>query len=219
MWIYFLIMVGVVVLDQVAKHIVMATIDVNTSVTVIPGILNFTHIKNPGMAFGTMDESRWVFMILTPVIIAVCLFYLIKYRPKNPWMYVPVSMIVGGGIGNMIDRLFYYQGHKDPTEDVFGNGLVVDFIDFCAFGDLWPWKFNIADAFVVVSAFVLFFYLLKDIIKEGKEEKKKKAAAVGVGEVSVDETDAITETAEAAEDPETAEDVTETDEETQDHEK
>jgi signal peptidase II len=75
-------------------------------------------------------------------------------------------MIIGGGLGNMIDRLFY--------GDKFGDGTVIDFLDFCAFPKLWSWIFNVADAFVVVGAIILFTYLLIDIIKDEKNKAASK---------------------------------------------
>ena len=66
----------------------------------------------------------------------------------------------------MIDRLFY--------GDSFGNGTVVDFLDFCAFPKLWSWIFNVADAFVCVGAAILFVYLLIDIVNEEKNKSKSK---------------------------------------------
>ena len=100
--------------------------------------------------------------------IAGMIFYLVKYRPKAKLFYIPASMIIGGGIGNMIDRLFY--------GDSFGDGTVVDFLDFCAFPNLWSWIFNVADAFVCVGAAILFVYLLVEIIKEEKNKAKQKTA-------------------------------------------
>lgn len=169
MWIYFVIMAGVVLLDQVTKQIVLATLEVGESVPLIPNVFHFTHIKNDGAAFGMLDNARWIFIVISLAAVAGIVFYLVKYRPKNPWLYIPVSMIAGGGVGNLIDRLFYGES--------FGNGLVVDFLDFCAFPYLWKWIFNVADAFVVVGAFILLGYLLIDIIKDYKQEMQQKAAA------------------------------------------
>ena len=169
MWLYFLIIVGAVLLDQLTKQIVLRTLEVGESVALIPNVFHFTHVKNPGAAFGMLENNRWVFLILTTVTVAAIVFYLVKYRPRNPWMYTPLSMIAGGGIGNMIDRLFYGE--------TFGNGLVVDFLDFCAFPKLWHWIFNVADAFVVVGAGILFVYLILEIIKEEKMEREKKLAS------------------------------------------
>lgn len=168
MWIYCLIIAVVVLLDQLTKQIVLRTIPVGESVDFIPGIFRFTHIKNPGAAFGILENNRWVFIVVSLVAVAAMIAYLVKYRPKNGWLYVPLCMIAGGGIGNMIDRLFYGES--------FGNGLVVDFLDFCAFPRLWHWVFNVADAFVVVGAGILFVYLFMDIIKDIKAEKEKKTA-------------------------------------------
>lgn len=158
-----LIIIGVVAVDQLTKWLVMLNMEIGESIPVIKNVFNFTYIRNAGASFGSFSESRWVFMIASVVLIAAILFYLIKYRPSNKIIYVPASMIAGGGIGNMVDRLFY--------GDSFGNGTVVDFLDFCAFPKLWKWIFNVADAFVVVGAIIIFVYLLVDIVKEEKNKK------------------------------------------------
>lgn len=171
MWIYFLIIAGVVLVDQITKIIVLNTLEVGESVALIPNVFHFTHVKNPGAAFGILENNRWVFIVISLVAVSAMVFYLVKYRPRDGWLYVPLSMIAGGGLGNMIDRLFYYgEGGS------FGNGLVVDFLDFCAFPRLWHWIFNVADAFVVVGAGILFVYLLRDTVKEMKAEKQGTAA-------------------------------------------
>ena len=169
MWIYFLIIAVVVLLDQLTKQIVLHTIPVGESENFIPGVFRFTHVKNPGAAFGILENNRWVFILISLVAVAAMIAYLVKYRPKNGWLYVPLCLIAGGGLGNMIDRLFYYEEGSS-----FGNGLVVDFLDFCAFPRLWHWVFNVADAFVVVGAGILFVYLFLDILRDIKSEKAKQ---------------------------------------------
>ena len=167
MWLYALIIVGVIVLDQASKWLVLLNMELYESVPLIKDVLHITYIRNPGAAFGSFRDARWVFLVVSVVGIAAVIFYLFKFKPKEWYVAIPLSMIAGGGIGNMIDRLFYGES--------FGDGKVVDFIDFCAFPKLWHWIFNVADIFVVVGAFVLFFYLLIDVIKEFKnptEEKK-----------------------------------------------
>lgn len=166
MWLYFLVIVGLVALDQASKWIVMLNMELYESIDVIPRVFRFTYIRNDGSAFGMLSESRWVFLILSTVGIAAVLFYLIKFCPKEKRMWIPLCMIAGGGIGNMIDRLFYGEG--------FGNGTVVDFLDFCLIPNLWMWIFNVADAFVCVGAGILFVVLLLDILREYREEKSKK---------------------------------------------
>ena len=159
-----LIILGVVALDQATKWVVMLNMELGESLPLIKDVFHFTYIRNAGASFGSFSESRWVFMIASTVMIAGMIFYLVKYRPKEKLIYIPASMIIGGGIGNMIDRLFYGEG--------FGNGTVVDFLDFCAFPDLWYWIFNVADCFVCVGAAILFVYLFIDIIKDEKNKKK-----------------------------------------------
>ena len=165
----FLIIFGVVALDQITKWIVMLNMELGQSVPFIKNVFNFTYIRNPGASFGSFSNNRWVFMIISTVMIAGIIYYLVKYRPTQKLIYIPAAMIAGGGIGNMIDRLFYGEG--------FGNGTVVDFLDFCAFPDLWYWIFNVADAFVCVGAAILFVYLFIDIIKEEKAKKSKNSDA------------------------------------------
>ena len=82
-----------------------------------------------------------------------------------------LSLIIGGGIGNMIDRLFRV-GVYERGEKYF---FVVDFIDFYALGSLWVWVFNIADACVCVGAGILMVWCIKAIIDDYKAEKAAKA--------------------------------------------
>ena len=166
LWLYFLVIAGVIVLDQASKWLVLLNMELHESIEVIPGVFRFTYIRNQGSAFGMFSDSRWVFLVLSVVGIAAVIFYLVKFRPTQKLMWIPLAMIAGGGIGNMIDRLFYGES--------FGNGTVVDFLDFCPFPNLWMWIFNVADAFVCVGAGILFVYLVIDIIREYKMEKVNK---------------------------------------------
>ena len=161
-----LIVLGAVALDQATKWIVMLNMELGESVPLIKDVFHFTYIRNPGASLGSFSDSRWVFMVISTVMIAGMIYYLVKYRPKQKLIYIPMSMIIGGGIGNMIDRLFYGES--------FGNGTVVDFLDFCAFPELWYWIFNVADSFVCVGAAILFVYLFIDIIKDEKNRVKQR---------------------------------------------
>ena len=125
------IIAGVIALDQISKILVLKFL-YEEQVEVISGVLNFTYVENRGMAFGMLADHRWVFMILSVVGIGLVAFYLFRYV-KTTLGRVSLALVVGGGIGNMIDRVFL--------------GFVVDFIDFCLF-DFWVWVFNIADAAV-----------------------------------------------------------------------
>ena len=163
MWIYMIIIAAVVALDQLTKVIVMNTMAFGESVELIPGVFRFTYILNDGMAFGLLDSQRWIFMSVSVLAIAAIIFYMWKYRPDNKMALWGMSLVIGGGVGNMIDRLFYGEG--------FGNGAVVDFLDFCAFPRVWKYIFNVADACVCIGAGLIMLYLVLDIVKTSKEEK------------------------------------------------
>ena len=157
-----LLVLGCVFLDQISKYLVVIYMQLHESVEVIPGILNFTYIQNRGAAFGSMADSRWIFMILSSVAIVGIFVYLFWKKPQNKLFLAAIMMIVGGGIGNMIDRVRL--------------GYVIDFIDFCAFPSIWMWVFNIADSFVCVGAGLLLLWTVLDFVRESREEKEKKLA-------------------------------------------
>ena len=110
------IILGVVVLDQLTKLLTVHFLEVGETVPLWEDVFHFTYIRNRGAAFGMLSDKRWVFMLVSVIAIIAVLFYLIKYRPKNKWLVVSLSMIVGGGIGNMLDRLYL--------------GYVIDFLHF-----------------------------------------------------------------------------------------
>lgn len=152
-----------VLLDFVSKRLVMANLRLGESVTVIKGVFRLTYITNDGAAFGSFSEHRWVFMVLSTVFIVLLIGALTVWE-ENRLFYVSASMIIGGGIGNMIDRIAY--------------GTVVDFLDFCALPSLWKWIFNVADSFVCVGAALLVLYYIRFELKSSREKK----AADGEGD-------------------------------------
>ncbi|MBQ9785530.1 MAG: signal peptidase II [Clostridia bacterium] len=159
-WILIAIIVGSVGLDQLTKWLTVRNLELYESFPLWEDVLHFTYVQNEGMAFGMMDDSRWVFMTFSSVAIVALSIYLFRFRPTSKWMQVSIAMIIGGGIGNMIDRIFL--------------GYVIDFIDFTLINFA---VFNVADSFVCVGAGMLMFYLVMDIIKDAKKEKAKKPDA------------------------------------------
>ena len=162
MLIWILIIIGSILLDQVSKLIVLGFLDRNEPFVLIDGVFRFTYVENDGMAFGLLGEHRWVFMVLSTLGIAFMIVYLWKFKPQSKLACVALSLIIGGGIGNMIDRVRL--------------GYVIDFIDFYAF-DFWVWVFNIADSCVCIGAGLLILYLIIDIIKDYKNRFAEKALA------------------------------------------
>lgn len=156
------LMLAAVGLDQLSKYLVVANMELHESVDIIPHVLRFTYIQNDGAAFGSMDEHRWIFMVLSTVAIIGILVYLFWKKPQDKLLLSSLILITGGGMGNMIDRV--------------ALGYVIDFIDFCAFPKIWMWVFNIADSCVCIGAGLLALWLILDMVREVKAEKAKKAA-------------------------------------------
>ncbi len=166
MIVWILVILGVVALDQVSKHLVMNFLDREEPFVIIDGIFRFTYVENTGAAFGSFSEHRWVFMIVSTIGIIAMFIYLWKFRPQSKIACAALSMIIGGGIGNMVDRCLY--------KNASGQNVVIDFIDFCAFPEIWPWVFNIADSFVCVGAGILIVWCIYSLIVEIVKGKNKK---------------------------------------------
>ena len=147
----------VIYLDQVTKWLSIALLKGEASFELIPDVLRFTYVENRGAAFGMLDEHRWVFLVLSTATLIVLIGLMWKLRKNSPVMCLALSLLVGGGIGNMIDRL--------------ALGYVVDFVDFCAFPNLWKWVFNLADSAVCVGAVLLLLCVLSGMIKEYWHER------------------------------------------------
>ncbi len=180
------VMLVLVVLDQVSKYLIVShfgmieriyveNLNIETMdsilatlspVEVIPGVLNFRLVLNDGAALGMLDNARWVFLVLSTVAIIAILVYLFRKKPQNKLLLVSLTLITGGGIGNMIDRIWL--------------GYVVDFIDFCAFPKLWMWVFNVADSCVTVGAVLLALWMIIDLVKDYRREKAKKLSVAEV---------------------------------------
>lgn len=127
----------VIVFDMVVKHIVSSQMMVGETIPVIENIFHITYVQNRGAAFSMM-EGQWIFLILIPAVlmaaIAASLFVMRKKWP--PVIKISLSFICGGGLGNLIDRIF--------------EGYVVDMFDFRVFP-----VFNIADIFICAGCGLL----------------------------------------------------------------
>lgn len=200
MWVWIIVILGIVAVDQASKHLVMNFLDREQPFVLIDGVLEFSYVENDGAAMGMFGDHRWVFMIVSTVGILALLVYLWRFRPDSLWACTAIAMIIGGGIGNMIDRCFY----MGTLPDTVGKHVVIDFINFCAFPEIWPWVFNIADSFVCVGAGILMVWCVWSLIVEVKAEKAKKhtgesdtvAAGDGNGENAPEKNEAQDESGE-----------------------
>lgn len=157
LWALAAIILGVIGLDQLTKWLAVVHLQGEPSVPLWENVLHLTFVKNEGAAFGMLSNSRWVFMVISTVAIIGISVYLFGFCKESGWVKISLAMIVGGGIGNMIDRL--------------ALGYVVDFIDFTLINFA---VFNVADSFVTVGAGILIVCLLLEQIRELRAEKAKK---------------------------------------------
>lgn len=139
----------IVSLDQITKLLIINTMQLHESIPVVAGFFNLTYIRNPGAAFGlfatTNSAFRLIFFVGTSIF-ALGLLGTIFYRihPDDVWGQLTVSSIMGGAIGNLLDRL--------------QHGEVVDFLDVYIGRYHWP-AFNVADGAIsvgVVSLLIIF---------------------------------------------------------------
>jgi len=134
------VLVGI---DQLLKTVVVANMVEFETVSVIPGLLNWTFIRNEGAAFGILPNQRLLFIALTTILVGVCIALLFtKQARSSKWISVTLSFIIAGGVGNLIDRI--------------ATGRVVDYISVSFF----PPIFNFADCCVVVGAIMAAIYFL-----------------------------------------------------------
>ncbi len=150
-------------LDRVTKHAVLAWLPFgHPSVDVIPGVLQFTHVRNPGTAFGLLRGTGPMLALLAVVAAVFIIGYWIRLqrhgRAPGPWLAVGLAMPLGGAIGNLLDRLLY--------------GQVIDFIDF----GWWP-VFNIADIGITCGAAMVGIYFFRQHEEESRESSSEGTAA------------------------------------------
>ena len=207
MLIWLAVIIVTVFLDQLTKYLTVLHLKPIDTQPIIEDVFHLTYVENTGAAFGMMKDARWVFMITSTAAIIGILGYMIhRYYVKKEKLHwaeaLSLSLIVGGGFGNMIDRTML--------------GYVVDMID-CRFINFAV--FNVADSFVCIGAGLMILYLIVLTVKEIKAEKAAKLA-LAEGEEIPESADAATDGAFAAEETETdtAEDRTEDTTEGGDHE-
>ena len=160
------ILTGLVILvDQITKAIIVALIPIYTvGANIFGDLLRIVHVANTGVAFSLGDSMplairRILFAIIPLIVIILVIVVYFRNDEFNSVQRWSICGIIGGGIGNIIDRFFRAEG-------------VVDFIDVKFFGifglERWP-TFNVADAAVVVCGIILIVSFLITICKEKKD--------------------------------------------------
>lgn len=125
-------------LDQLAKHLVRSDIAVGDERKFFIGV-KLVHVRNTGVAFSLFSGGGGIVLAITLAALALLLGYLAR-RPDRPWLWLPTGLLIGGALGNLIDRL--------------AHGAVTDFIKL----PLWP-AFNVADIAITFGVIALLFVL------------------------------------------------------------
>jgi signal peptidase II len=145
------IIYAVVFFDQLTKWWADRILQHNGEIELIKDALYFKYATNDGMAFGLLGSHRWIFLSLTLIVLlGIFTFYLLTLNKKKlPLLNVALGLVAGGGIGNMIDRIFF--------ADTLFAGKVIDFIDFRLINFA---IFNLADSAVCIGEALLILYIL-----------------------------------------------------------
>lgn len=143
--------------DQYTKIFISNNFEMAKSYEFLPGILDITYIQNDGAAWGMLGGYTWLLLSITMVVMLAVVALLLKWGLRDKTMFWSSMLILSGGLGNMIDR-------------IFRGGNVIDFLHF----EFWPTfpVFNVADCAIVVGAGLIMLSLFKSIIDEQKQKNR-----------------------------------------------
>ena len=150
---YYIGGVLLIIADQVTKYLIRANMTVGESIKVIGDFFRITYIRNSGAAFSILEGQRFLLLHIPVIVIVAVIWYLQKHKNIQTGVLICATMIISGGIGNLIDRALF--------------GEVTDMLDFSIF----PPVFNLADICVTVGCFLLVIIV---IFSGGSLEKQNK---------------------------------------------
>lgn len=161
-WILLIFCIGILLLDQWTKSLVVEKLPLYQRVEVIQGFFNLTHVRNTGGAFGIFGGEKGglgsiLFVVVSLIAIGAIVFLFLKVKENEKTLAFSFSLILSGAVGNLIDRLRY--------------GEVVDFLDFHLSSYHWP-AFNVADSAICIGIGLMALELLK-----GDHKKSTKSQA------------------------------------------
>lgn len=137
----------IVIFDQITKMLIRYFMQVDQTVSVIGNLVQLHYILNPGMAFGLQVGNRFFYIFFTCLASLIIFIFMFKLDEDQKWSRLALSLILGGALGNLIDRI--------------GMGKVVDFIKI----SIWP-IFNVADIMVTIGMVILILVVLLDNKKQ-----------------------------------------------------
>lgn len=136
----------IIILDQLTKFLAKSKLMPIGDITLIPGYFSFSYVENRGAAFGMFRNKKLLLVGVTAIIIFIMIYYLVKKRNMNKLLKIGFILIIGGAVGNLIDRIYL--------------GYVVDYMHFYI-KDIFDWPvFNVADISVVTGTILVAFTLL-----------------------------------------------------------
>jgi len=154
MWVYFGVAIIVFILDYISKKWIALNLELDERIQVLGNFFLLTSIRNRGAAFGILQEQRWFFLLITIVVVAGIAWYVKRsYRTGSRLLLVGLGMILGGAVGNFLDRALY--------------GEVVDFLLF-NFGSYSFPTFNLADSGICVGVALVILDSLLSMKQENK---------------------------------------------------
>jgi len=160
-WVLLVFCLGILLLDQWTKSMVVQKLPLYQRVKVIQGFFNLTHVRNTGGAFGIFGGEKGglgsiLFVVVSLIAIGAIVFLFLKIKGNEKTLALSFSLILSGAIGNLIDRLRY--------------GEVVDFLDFYLSTYHWP-AFNVADSAICIGIGLMALELVKG--DRGKSTKSQ----------------------------------------------
>ena len=150
-----LISILVLIVDIITKQLIVNFMIEHQSISIIKNFFSITYAKNTGVAFSFLEGKVPLIIMMTSIIIFIILKYIKSTNPSKIER-ICYGLVLGGAIGNLLDRIIY--------------GYVIDFLDFNIFGYSYP-IFNLADTFIVIGIFILIIFSL--IESRNKNEVNK----------------------------------------------
>jgi len=156
MYIYYGLAILIIGLDQLTKWIVVQKMELYEQIPIIENFFYFTSHRNSGAAWGILEGKMSLFYIITVIVAIGIIYYMEKYARGHKLLSLSLSFLLGGAIGNFIDRILHQE--------------VVDFLDFYIFSYNYP-IFNLADSFLVVGVILMIIATFLEGNEKVKDEK------------------------------------------------
>ncbi len=155
-FLYIAIIILIPVLAEVIRGLIVGGVTPVGTVSVIPGLFNLTYSENRGVAFGLFQDGTVFFAVTTGIVIIVAAIFLVKNYKKSKLFSIALSLIIGGGLGNLFERVYY--------------GYVTDYLSLSFF----PPICNFADYCITAGTVCLVVYLLffSDFLKSDKKKSE-----------------------------------------------